>query len=410
MKSYAEYLSATILRERIPSRLLPAGECQSSAGKRCSLCYAVDLNYTDEVRLKDQALQEFWRENVPGISLQPIVPSPVPRRYRTVTKRKAFTDRDGKTTLGLIDPDEGSRGGSFNVIRCAIEPEVHNTIYAVVGSALAKPYATLLAQSLQYVIIKGEEPAVVFSVDEIAPGVVKAMNTLSKTLTHACKEVAGVFLYEDDSDGRYYMGDTSHGRLQRVHGKPDIHQRIGGRNFLYSPLSFTQVNPAIAGLMIDRVRQLLERVPARTLFDLYCGYGLFGLSLADTAKRVAGAELSPHAVGSAIANARRFRIANARFIKSDITSDALSSILRGSGNEDVVILDPPRNGPGEGVIEHIAASGPGKVLHFICNIDLMPRDVERWNASGYVPELVLPFDMFPGTPSIEVLVALKPRS
>lgn len=342
--------------------------------------------------------------------MQPLVPSPVPRSYRTVTKRKAFTDRDGKTTLGLIDPDEGNRGGSFNVIRCAIEPEIHNAIYAVVGGALAKPYTTLLARALRYVIIKGEEPAVIFSVDRIAPGVLKAMNTLSKTLTHACIEVTGVFLYEDDSDGRYYMGDAVRGRLQRVHGKPDILQRIGGRSFLYSPLSFTQVNPAIAGLMIERVRQLLADFPARTLFDLYCGYGLFALSLANMAKRVIGAEVSPHAIGSAIANARRLRIPNARFIKSDITSDALSSILRGCGNDDVVILDPPRSGTAEGVIEHVAASRPGRVLHFICNIDLLSRDIERWNSSGYTPEGVVPFDMFPGTPSLEVLVALKPHS
>ena len=51
-----------------------------------------------------------------------------------------------------------------------------------------------------------------------------------------------------------------------------------------------------------------------------------------------------------------------------------------------------------------------RVLHIFCNIELMPGELERWNIGGYKIARAIPFDMFPGTAEIEMMVLLKPTS
>jgi 23S rRNA (uracil1939-C5)-methyltransferase len=124
-------------------------------------------------------------------------------------------------------------------------------------------------------------------------------------------------------------------------------------------------------------------------------------------QRVVGVEISAASIESAIANARRNGVSNVRFIRNDITPSSLSSIMRLISPSDLVLLDPPRGGTGEGVIEYIAAKRPGEVLHIFCNVDLIPAEIARWRASGYRLSRALPFDMFPGTSVIEVMGLLR---
>lgn len=366
--------------------------------------------YEKEVALKNKALQDFWRHHQPQTPLAPLVVSPLGRGYRTVTKRKAFHRKDG-ILLGLINPSESGSETSFNVIRCAIEPKEHARIYSTAQSSLGKPYARTLAGVLNYVIIKGSytEFAVILNVQEVSASIIKAANTLSKSLTHAIEDITGLFLFEEESYGRYYLG-TKNPRIQprfkKIFGKAEIYQRIAGRSFLYPPLSFSQVNHSIIEMLVATAGDLLDLNMTQTLYDLYCGYGLFSLCLAEKAGKVIGVELSMQSVEAAAANARRNNIANARFFRSDINAESLRRIMKHAASHDAVLLDPPRNGTAAGVIECIASCRPALVLHILCNIDLLPSELKRWKACGYKPVRAIPFDLFPGTSEVEVMVVL----
>ena len=332
--------------------------------------------------------------------------------YRTVTKRKAYQSKTG-TVLGLIDPSRDGADRSFQVVRCAIEPDDHAKVYAKIQESLAKPNARILGEHLNYVILKGNyhEYAAILNVDSILPPIVHAANTLSKSLTHAFKNISGVFLYEDDSDGRYYLGarnTRARQNIRKLYGKGDLYQRVGGRSFLFSPLSFSQVNPSLVPAMVDKAGELLQLSKESRLFDFYCGYGLFSLCLAEKCGSVIGVELSHLSVESAIANAKRQRIPNVRFIRSDITEESLPALMHNADARDVAILDPPRNGTAPGVIEEIAAKGLRRIVHIFCNIDLLPEELNRWKNSGYIAHTAIPFDMFPGTSGVEVMVLLRP--
>ncbi|HCV43598.1 MAG TPA: hypothetical protein DGH68_08950 [Bacteroidetes bacterium] len=412
MRTFEEHIKTIITTSQSKSRLLGEGECQSTRGSRCSLCHAVDLEYAEEMQLKNRALHAFWEQHAPVKLLAPLVPSPLGRGYRTVTKRRAFPFR-GSVKLGLIAPTDEGTYKPFDVVRCAIEPAGHAPIYQKVQEILEKPYAGPIRDALSYVIIKGSytEYTLILNVREMSPEVVHATNTLSKSLTHSFKEIVGIFLYEDTSDGRYYLGSSNRKpeTFRKIFGKAEIYQRICGRSFLYSPLSFSQINLSIVDQFVTKAKELLDLSRQTQLSDLYCGYGLFALCLAENAESVIGVEVAADSISSAIANAKRQKLLNVRFIRSEITVETIPRLMKQARQQDVVLLDPPRSGTGSGVIECVAARKPARALHIFCNIDIMAAELKRWEACGYSVSTAVPFDMFPGTSSVEIMVLLTRR-
>ncbi|MGA9405493.1 MAG: methyltransferase domain-containing protein, partial [Bacteroidota bacterium] len=241
-------------------------------------------------------------------------------------------------------------------------------------------------------------------------GMRQFINRLSKHLTGAVKNVIGVFVIVDEKRSRYYLPQHQKNQklqLQKIFGKGEIFQKVGTKNFLFSPLSFSQTNLSIAELFVKTIKELLELHAQDRLLDLYCGYGLFSLSVAEFIKSATGIELSGDSVRDAKNNAQRLKISNCKYIESDINEESLERIFLSQKVIDKVILDPPRNGTKRGVIEIIAAKKVQRVLHIFCNIDLMPAELERWKSAGYNIVRAVPFDMFPGTSEVEIIVSLE---
>jgi 23S rRNA (uracil1939-C5)-methyltransferase len=393
-------------------RPLGQGDCQSPDGKRCRLCLASHLDYRDELPLKDVVLRRFWKESIGRQDLDPLTASPHGRGYRTVTKRKAFR-HGGKVRLGLIDPTERTSGGLFPVVHCAIEPPEHAGLYSTIELFLSSPRSREMTETLRYAIIKGsyDEFTVLLNVHTITATSIREANVLSKLLTAASGKVAGVFLLQGGSDDRYYIGGDevpSGIRVRKLYGKPLLFQRVNGKPFLYPPVIFSQVNHSILHAFAEGALTLLNPSGNETFYDLYCGYGLFALLLAPRFRRVLGVEVSHDAIGAARENARRQKVRNARFSRLDVSGDTIHSIVEHASPDDMVLLDPPRNGTAEGVIEAIAGRGVRKVLHVFCNVEIIKDEVGRWEQTGYTLRRAVPFDMFPGTASAEVLVLLEP--
>ena len=411
MQTFEAVLDSVVKAAHIAPRSLSDGECQSASGLRCKLCHAVNLDYQTELRLKNQALQQFWKTLRVRTPLSPLAASPLGRNYRTTSKRKVFLLRDS-VKLGLLSPNEAGEIKPFGVLNCAIEPHEHAAVYRQVQESIVKPYAKPLAKAMTYVIIKGsgKEQTVICNVRDISTDVIHAANTLSKTLSKKFESVVGFFLYEDSTSPDYYMGAKNQKqtpRFRKLHGKSEIFHRTLGRSFLYSPLSFSQINQSILEKMIGTAQELLKPAKNSKLFDLYCGYGLFALCLAEHCESVVGAELSPSSIDAAIANARRQKVSNARFLRSDINEETIERIMQQATPNDVAVLDPPRKGTSEGVIECIAAKEVRRVVHIFCEIDLIAKELKRWDKNGYAAVRAIPFDMFPGTATMETMVLLE---
>jgi tRNA/tmRNA/rRNA uracil-C5-methylase (TrmA/RlmC/RlmD family) len=408
--SFKELYAAHLRAPGIASFTRSSGECQTPDRRLCTVCHASRLAYDEEMRIKNLALQEFWRQSGRDATLQPLIASPMGRRYRTVSKRKAFQGRGGPV-FGLIDMRQ-DKARPLPVVSCLIEPADHASIYHACGELLLHPSMRVLADRIRYIVIKGNyhEQTVILNVNDLDGKARHAANAWSKRLTKRVPSITGVFLFEDAGSDRYYLGSGSPDRapaLTRVFGKPSVFLKIQGKSVLFHPLSFSQVNASMIDTLVNAVRDQLPGNDHGTLYDLYSGYGLFSLSLAPQWKRVVGMELSHDAVHSARENAGRRHIGNVNFLRNAVTAETVLRAMAGSAEHDSVILDPPRNGTDPGVIEAVASRAPERIVHLFCNIDLAPDALDRWRDAGYRIAYAAPIDNFPGTDEVELLVTLQ---
>jgi tRNA/tmRNA/rRNA uracil-C5-methylase (TrmA/RlmC/RlmD family) len=162
-------------------------------------------------------------------------------------------------------------------------------------------------------------------------------------------------------------------------------------------------------VLTARADDLLRPLQGRLLLDLYCGYGLFSVSLGDEASRIIGIDAEGPAIDAARENARRNGLAGkARFRAGRITSALLAS-AGGRHGPEVALLDPPRQGTEPGVIDAVARRGPERALHVFCGTDEIPRALGEWRRAGYQAETAVPLDLFPGSASLETIVLLRPH-
>jgi tRNA/tmRNA/rRNA uracil-C5-methylase (TrmA/RlmC/RlmD family) len=401
------------LRDGGAAPRLGTTECRASDGVLCSACHGSAADYPSEVSLKNKALRDFWKAHQLGpVPPSPLVVSPRGRRYRAVSKRKII-QVGGSSSFALLAPDEEGSVTPRQVFDCLIEPPEHGAIYRLLHKLLTSPPAQPLLHALTYIIIKGSyaEHTVIFNGHSLNGPTMKIANGVSRALTDALPSVKGVFCYTGTPDDRYYLGSRSGGHaspLRKVYGSDRIFERVLGKTFLYHPLSFSQVNPSMLAELVETVRRLCDFRGNEHLFDLYSGYGLFAVSYADAVAHAVGVEWSRSAVDDAGKNGERNGAGNVRFVAANITAETVRRVLSRARPSDIVILDPPRNGPGAGVVETIAARGCRKVVHLVCNIDLLPIGLAQWRQAGYRLESAIPIDMFPGTDSIEVVTALSP--
>ncbi len=412
MSTFSELLRTEA--SQLPLRQLRNNECRSPQGKRCELCSASRLDYETECTVKANALRQYWKsEKLPGVPA-PLVPSPSGRYYRTVSKRKIFVSK-GRFTLGLLGLDE-TRSNTFGVEigECVIEPKAHASVYTAVSAYIAKSEHSDIAELLTYVIVKGsqKEYTVIFNTASYSPGERQLFTSFSKYLTKHVPSVVSVFVFVDAERSKYYLSGNAQAQkkrqlvLHKLFGNAELFHAVGPKKFLYSPLSFSQTNHSILEQFTAKAGEMLQLGKKDHLYDLYCGYGLFSLCLADKVASVTGVEQSRDSITDAAANAKRQRAAQTRFIASDITDEALPRFMKHHGEGLKVLLDPPRGGTKPGVIEALAEYRPERVVHIFCNIELAGAELKRWDEAGYAVADAVPFDMFPGTDDVELMVSL----
>ena len=142
------------------------------------------------------------------------------------------------------------------------------------------------------------------------------------------------------------------------------------------------------------------------VFDLYCGIGTIGLSLAARAREIVGVEIIEPAVADAIENARRNEITNASFFAGDIRL-AMRELVERAGRPDVAIIDPPRAGLSQKIVRRVIEAAPKRIVYVSCNPTTLAPNAAQLVEAGYRLVRVRPVDLFPQTPHIECVALLE---
>lgn len=191
-------------------------------------------------------------------------------------------------------------------------------------------------------------------------------------------------------------------------GKDHIMEQMEGLQFKVGPKSFYQTNSEQAYILYKVARDFAGLTGSETLYDLYTGTGTIANFCASRCARVVGIEYVPEAIADAKVNSAINGIENTRFFAGDMKEVLTESFVEAQGRPDVVILDPPRAGVDEPVIDVILRAAPRRIVYVSCNPATQARDLALLDGH-YEVKRVQPVDMFPHTHHVENVVLLVRR-
>ena len=195
-------------------------------------------------------------------------------------------------------------------------------------------------------------------------------------------------------------------REKTLYGPGFVLDTLCDTQFAISSRSFYQVNRTQTEVLYKKALELAKLTGRETVIDAYCGIGTIGLCAAPLAKQVIGVERNPAAVKDAAANARRNKIANARFVCADATEWMAAAAGEGL-HPDVVFLDPPRAGSTPECIAAVNKMKPRRVVYVSCDPETLARDVAAFTRLGWRAAKFCPVDLFPQTKHVETVVLLS---
>jgi 23S rRNA (uracil1939-C5)-methyltransferase len=198
---------------------------------------------------------------------------------------------------------------------------------------------------------------------------------------------------------------TAGGRSTLLDGSPTITEELCGLRFAISSEAFFQTNTEMAERLYGVAAEFAGLQGWERVYDLFCGIGTIGLSLAGRAGEIWGLEIVEDAIADAIANARRNQIDNAHFFAGDVRL-ALRELVEKAGKPDVLVVDPPRSGLSQKIVRRIIEAAPKRVVYVSCNPTTLAPNAAQLVEAGYVLRSVRPVDMFPQTPHIECVAVL----
>ena len=321
----------------------------------CGGCSYQDLTYLDQLELKRNKVEETLRalKYFSSDLLNPVIPSPKPYLYRHMIALSVMK-RQGVLRLGFIGQD---RWTFIPIESCSIADGRINQFIPHTYAKLEELPIQRRFRTSQVVLRVGESGEVITSL-----------------------------------------------RMDR--GK-EFECTVLGKKFSYSLSSFFQHNFSILDSFVNVIHSFLNPTAKGTLFDLYSGVGLLGISLSDSFEKIIGIEEGYEAVQHAKQNAVRNHVTNTSFFEGKV--ETLLPDLISRANEPLyVVVDPPRKGLKPEVVEVLLKVPIERLVYVSCELSALKRDLELLE-NQFLIERVQPLDFFPQTKHIETIVSLIPR-
>ena len=186
-----------------------------------------------------------------------------------------------------------------------------------------------------------------------------------------------------------------------------ITDRIGDISYQISPLSFYQVNPMQTQKLYAKALEYADLHGQETVWDLYCGIGTISLFLAQKAKFVRGVEIVPAAIENAKENAKLNGLENTEFFVGKAEEVLPREYKKNGVYADVIVVDPPRKGCDETLLETMVEMNPERIVYVSCDSATLARDLKYLCKRGYELRKVCPVDQFGMTVHVETVVLLS---
>lgn len=378
---------------------------------RCGGCQIQHLSYEAQLEFKQNKVKNDLERigKSKDFTLHPIIGMDNPFSYRNKSQFPVSADKNGSIQIGFY---AGRTHSVIETDHCFIGIEENDRILAIIKTHMQQyniaPYDEMKRLGLvRHILIRKG-----FATGEIMVCIVINGNSLpeSDKLIDSLKSVEGmtsISLNINKENTNVILGK----KLKCLYGTLYITDMIKDVKFQISPLSFYQVNPVQTEKLYLTALEYAGLTGKETVWDWYCGIGTISLFLAEHALKVRGVEIIPEAIENAGNNAKLNGIANTEFYvgKAEEVLPSYYASQEAAGvhaTADVIVVDPPRKGCDQKLLETIAAMQPSRVVYVSCDPATLARDVKYLEENGYKLKEAQPVDMFPMTGHVETVAAL----
>lgn len=415
MKAKKNYGYARLMKVITPSEYRVEPKC--AFARRCGGCQIQEMSYDRQLVFKDQKIRGnleriggFTKDQIDTV-MQPVVGMEHPFGYRNKAQFPFGTDKEGNPITGFY------AGRTHDIIAntdCALGVEQNKEILEIILQYMRENKIKSYDEKTGKGLIRHALIRYGFKTKEIMVCLVVNGKKLPKAerLIEKLIQIEGmtsITISPNTRRDNVIMGDS----YEILWGQGYITDYIGNVKYQISPLSFYQVNPVQTEKLYGLALEYADLKGDETVWDLYCGIGTISLFLAQKAKQVYGVEIVPQAIDDAKENAKINAIDNAEFFvgkAEEVLPEYYAEYEREHNGEtahaDVIVVDPPRKGCDETLLETIVKMQPEKVVYVSCDSATLARDLKYLCANGYEIKMCRGVDQFPQSVHVETVVLL----
>ena len=388
-----KYKTAKLIRVIRKSKDRVEPECRYCDS--CRACTLMHLKYERQLNYKKQTLKQALKKYADIDMPVSIIKNDNIYHYRNKFKLP-FGMEKGKIVTGMY---ESERGRFVPIEDCIIHEEVlekvRKQILEIMNKYKLKAYNERTREGYRSLIMRtfNNKIALVFVVGDNTD-----LEPMLSDLTRI-EEVSSIY-YSVNTNKKYI--NALENDLVHVFGKNCLNARINDLKLVFTPKSFFQLNTRQAEVLYDEAVSLIDENDEEVL-EAYCGVGVMSLMAARKAKHVTGVEIVPDAIDNAKKNARYNKIDNVDFVVGD--SGSVMEEISKEKQLDCLIVDPPRTGLDEKMINSILNSNAKKLIYVSCNPSTLAKNLNVLK-EYYNIESIRAIDIFSNTEHVESIVYL----
>lgn len=407
-KSKKNYAVGDIVEiiEKSPFRV--ERKCSESL-RQCGGCQIQELDYQKQLDVKTNEVKQVISRigKLDDVVIHDTLGMEHPFRYRN----KAQFPIQKKDNMPVIGFYKKKSHDLISTDECIIQHEVNDKIIKIIKTYIRAYNVSIYDEKTHKGLLRHLVTKVGFTTGEVM--IVLVAN--GKKLPYL-KELASV-LKENIPGFKTLVVNVNTQKTNVILGKENIvaygdgmiRDYIGELVFEISPLSFFQVNPLQTEVLYNKALEYANLGENDTVFDIYCGIGTISLFLAQKAKKVYGIEIVEDAIKDAKRNAKINNMDNVEFYVGK-AEEVVPKMYSEGKTANVVVVDPPRKGCDEKVLDTIVSMKPDRVVYVSCNPSTLARDLAYLDERGYKCVEIQPVDMFPHTMHVECCAKIVKKS
>ena len=377
--------------------------------RQCGGCQIQALSYEKQLEFKENKVRNNL-ERIGGftkIPMEPIVGMDEPYHYRNKAQFPVGTDKEGHIVTGFY------AGRTHTIIPnrdCALGLPVNREILDIVIDFMEKYHISTYDEKTGKGLVRHVLIRCGFSSQEKMVCLIINGKSLphGEKLVEALRKIDGMTSISLNCNTERTNVILGHKTIV-LWGQEYITDQIGDISYEISPVSFYQVNPVQTEKLYGLALEYADLHGEETVWDLYCGIGTISLFLAQKAKFVRGVEIVPQAIDNARENAKLNGIENVEFFVGKAEEVLPREYEKNGVYADVIVVDPPRKGCDEVLLNTILKMKPERVVYVSCDSATLARDLKVLCAEDYELTRVSTTDMFPQSTHVETVCLLSNR-